>query len=473
MNYPARKLETANVVPLGKVIDIYRQHPTKTSRLSIVGLGYVGAVSVGCFTDLGFEVVGVDIDDRKTARMACGKAPIVEQGLNELLQGAVDAGRVLYTNETASAVLRSDITMICVGTPSRKDGSCNSTALEVVSREIGQALQSKETFHTIVYRSTIPPGTTRDVLIPILEEVSGKKSGQDFGVAFHPEFLREGTAVDDFFKPAKTVIGTSDRRTAHIVSRLYNDVDDDVVLTTIETAELVKYIDNSWHAVKVSFANEIGKIAKAVNVDSHAAMDIFVKDTKLNISPYYMKPGFAFGGSCLPKDVRGITSLARSKEVDTPLLNSVLCSNRAQVLHAMELIRKTGKKKVGLLGLSFKAGTDDLRESPMLWLAGLLHDEGYDISIHDHNVDPDGAVRHHMQRAKADNNSFDNLLGNLSDFMKPKVTDVTKTAEVLIVGHNAPLYQAAVLTKRSGQHVIDLIRLPLLVEDSTYEGICW
>lgn len=468
VNAHKKSHSTAHPVPFGQ------RHLGEKPILATIGLGYVGTVSTACFAKLGHDVIGVDLDPVKTELISKGRSPIVETGLGRLLSKYVRRERISVSSKVTEAVMKADISLVCVGTPSREDGSCDTTHLENVCREIGLALRWKVSRHTIVFRSTIPPGTTRDVLLPILETVSNKKAGLEFGVAFHPEFLRESTAVDDFFNPPKTVIGADDPETTALVASLYSGVDDHVITTSLEVAEMVKYVDNSWHAAKVCFANEVGKIAKSMHIDSHQVMDIFAQDTKLNISSYYMKPGFAFGGSCLPKDIRCLTHLARSGGVDVPLLNNLLSSNEAQLLHALKLIDASSPNRVGFLGLTFKPGTDDLRESPMLRLAALLNDEGHALSIYDPNLNLDSCIAHHEQHSRASQGTDDSILQMLPYLMAQSSEEIVETCDVVVLAHNDPAYVAAVNKRPAGCRVIDLARMfKTPPNDPDYEGICW
>ncbi len=443
-------------------------------RLSIFGLGYVGAVSVACFGDLGHRVVGVDIDAAKVDRINAGISPMVELDVPKLLRRGVAMGRVSATIDVRNALHETDISFICVGTPSATDGSCDLRYLQSACENIGAALATKEGYHVLVFRSTIPPGTTRNLLLPIIAKASGKEPGVDFGVAFHPEFLRESTAVADFFAPPKTVVGGIDARSIKAVADLYKDIDEDVLETSLEAAEMVKYVDNTWHALKVSFANEIGKICKVNDIDSHDVMEIFIQDTKLNLSPYYLKPGYAFGGSCLPKDVREIGHLARMAAVTTPLLDSILPSNHAQIQHAMDLITRLVPRRVSFLGLTFKAGTDDLRESPMLPLLTALAEQGVAVQVFDPHLDLKGSVRHHLAHARHSKNDGPDLATMLPEVLNQDLDAVMAHGDVVIVGHRTQDFQAAIAARREGQHVIDLVRLFDQPEDSdTYHGICW
>lgn len=432
---------------------------THKASISIFGLGYVGAVSAACFADCRHRIIGVDPDANKVNVINEGRSPIVEPGLGELLKNGVDRNRIEATSDVAYAILNSDVSFICVGTPSATDGSCDLKYLKMVSREIGVTLKEKNGYHLIVFRSTVPPGTTVKSLLPIIEEFSGKKCGEDFGLCFHPEFLRESTAIEDFHTPPKTVIGSFDKRSGEHLAELYHGIDETPIMTSIEAAEMVKYVDNTWHAVKVSFANEIGKICHANDVDSHEVMDIFVQDTKLNISSYYLKPGFAFGGSCLPKDVRGINHLAEKSGVETPLLKNIIASNESQIDHALSLVEKCGDGPVGFLGVTFKADTDDLRESPVLPLIAELLEKGREVCIFDPNLNLEASVRHHLQHSKHADDSVGRLMQRLPDLVRNDISGVFEDSEIIVVSHKSMLFREAILARKEDQHVVDLIRL--------------
>jgi GDP-mannose 6-dehydrogenase len=355
-------------------------------KIAVFGLGYVGAVSVGCLARDGHEVYGVDTNPVKTDFLRDGKSPIVEPGLETLLATAVAEGRLTAGSDHAAAVMNAELLMVCVGTPGRPNGSLDLTHVRRIAQQIGEQLATCPTYKTVVIRSTLLPGSMENVVIPILIQASGKEPGREFGVCINPEFLREGTAIYDYDHPPKTIIGATDERAAAPLRVLYAKIDAPLMVTDITTAEMAKYVDNSWHALKVTFANEVGRLCKSMGVDSRVAMRIFCVDTKLNISSAYLRPGFAFGGSCLPKDVRALTYQGRLLDVDTPVLSSILASNQAHIAHALTMIRGVGKRRVGMLGLSFKEGTDDLRESPLVTLAEQLIGKGYDLSIYDRNV---------------------------------------------------------------------------------------
>ena len=437
-------------------------------RVSVFGLGYVGSVSAAAFASDGHEVVGVDVNPDKVRAINEGRSPIVEPGLDELLTQGADAKRLRATTSTDEAVHATDLSLICVGTPSRKNGSLDLGYLERVCEQIGEALKTNDAYHVVVVRSTVLPGTTHGVVIPALERHSGKKYGEGFGVAVNPEFLREGTAIKDFRQPPLTLVGHNHAADAAPTKALYEHIEAPLFSTSIRVAEMMKYTSNAWHAVKVVFANEIGNLCKRVGVDSHEVMDIFCKDDKLNLSPYYLKPGFAFGGSCLPKDVRAMQYRAKEVDLEMPLINSVLHSNRLQVQHAIDQIIDTGKKKIGLLGFSFKAGTDDLRESPMVILAEALLGKGFQLCIYDKNVS--------LARLVGANKQYINeQIPHLSQHLCESIDEVIDACEVIVIGNAAPEFSEAVPRCRPDQLVIDLVRIPIDFGkvSAQYNGICW
>src|SRR5215218_35862 len=437
-------------------------------RVSVFGLGYVGSVSAAEFAADGHDVIGIDVNPDKVAAVNAGRSPIVEHGLEELLAEGVEQKRLRATASTADAINESDLSLLCVGTPSRKNGSLDLSYLVRVCEQIGQVLKTKKDYHVVVVRSTVLPGTTHGHVIPALEAHSAKKYGEGFGVAVNPEFLREGTALKDFRHPPLTLVGHNHAADAAPTKALYDNLDAPLYSTTIRVAEMMKYTSNTWHAVKVVFANEIGNLCKRVGVDSHEVMDIFCKDEKLNLSPYYLKPGFAFGGSCLPKDVRALQYRAKEVDLEMPLLNSLLGSNRLQVQHAIDRIVDTGRKRIGLLGFSFKAGTDDLRESPMVILAEALLGKGYQLCIYDRNVS--------LARLVGANKQYINeQIPHLSQHLCESIDEVIDTSDVLVIGNGAPEFPEAVTRCRPDQVVIDLVRIPLDFSQVTaqYDGICW
>ncbi|MGL4395034.1 MAG: nucleotide sugar dehydrogenase, partial [Hyphomicrobium sp.] len=354
--------------------------------ISVIGLGYVGAVSMACLSHLGFRMVGVDVSREKVQAISEGRSPIVEERLGDLLQDGVKTGHITATQNLVAAVLETNVTFLSVGTPTSKDGGCDFTYVRQASRAIGQAIAMKSDYHVVVLRCSVPPGTTLDVVVPEVEMASGKKLGRDFGVCFNPEFLREGVAVADFFAPPKTVVGASDKRAEDTVTAIYGAVDKNVIFTSIEAAEMVKYVDNVWHATKVAFGNEVGRLCKKLDIDSHDVMNIFVKDLKLNLSPYYLKPGFAFGGSCLPKEVRAVSHIAKQMGVDVPLIDSLTVTNSRHIAEAVNLLQPFAGKRIGFLGVTFKPGTDDMRESPTLEVMAALLAKGETIKAYDSNL---------------------------------------------------------------------------------------
>ncbi|HET6956571.1 MAG TPA: UDP-glucose/GDP-mannose dehydrogenase family protein [Vicinamibacterales bacterium] len=437
-------------------------------KVSVFGLGYVGCVSAGSFAGDGHHVVGVDVNPDKVATINAGCSPIVEPGLEELLGRCASEGRLRATTDTADAINNSDVSLLCVGTPSRKNGSLDLSYLEKVCEEVGHALRAKDGYHVVVVRSTVLPGTTHEVVIPALERTSGKTYGDGFGVSVNPEFLREGTALKDFRKPPLTLVGHNHAADASGTIALYQSIDAPLISTSIRVAEMMKYTSNTWHALKVVFANEIGNLCKKLDVDSHEVMDIFCRDEKLNLSPYYLKPGFAFGGSCLPKDVRALQYRAKEVDVDMPLIAQILPSNKAQIQQALDQILDTGKKQIGMLGFSFKAGTDDLRESPIVILAEALLGKGVSLKIYDKNVSMAKLVG-------ANKNYIVQQIPHLSSLLCNTITEVIDGSEVIVVGNQAPEFVDAVKACRQDQIVIDLVRLPIYgsLLQADYRGICW
>jgi GDP-mannose 6-dehydrogenase len=435
-------------------------------RVSIFGLGYVGAVSAGCLAKDGHEVVGVDPTEAKVDLINRGQTPIIESDIGGIIERAVKDKRLRATTDIADAFNNSDLSIICVGTPSLANGGLDLGYVRRVCEQIGEQLRNKKTFHIVVVRSTMLPGSMRGVVIPTLEQFSGKSAGKDFGVCINPEFLREGTAVYDFYHPPKTVIGEIDERSGVAVARIYSDLTAPLIRTDIETAEMVKYTDNVWHALKVGFANEIGNICKALGIDGHKVMDIFCHDTKLNLSPYYLKPGFAFGGSCLPKDVRALAYKARSLDLDLPILNAILPSNERQIERGLRMILGKGSKRIGILGFSFKAGTDDLRESPMVEVIERLLGKGHELRIYDRNVKLAGLVG-------ANREYILHRIPHISRLMVETIDDVLGFAETIVIGNGDKEFRDVPGRLRDGQNVIDFVRIADGVSDGKYDGICW
>ncbi|WP_313328150.1 nucleotide sugar dehydrogenase [Pseudomonas qingdaonensis] len=434
-------------------------------NISIFGLGYVGAVCAGCLSARGHNVVGVDISPAKIDMINQGKSPIVEPGLEQLLQQAVQQGRLYGTTDVQRAVLDTELSLLCVGTPSKKNGDLDLVYMEAVCRQIGEALRDKAGRHTVVVRSTVLPGTVNNVVIPLLEQASGKKAGVDFGVAVNPEFLRESTAIKDYDFPAMTVIGELDTQSGDILQSLYEGLDAPVIRKSIEVAEMIKYTCNVWHATKVTFANEIGNIAKACGVDGREVMEVVCQDKALNLSQYYMRPGFAFGGSCLPKDVRALTYRAGQLDVEHPLLASIMSSNRSQVQNAFDLVSGFNKRRIGLLGLSFKAGSDDLRESPLVELAEMLIGKGYELRIFDANVE-------YARVFGANRDYIESKIPHVSSLLCNDLDQVIDGAEIIVLGNNDPRFAQA-LEGNGDKQIVDLVGFMPNASNATQEGICW
>jgi GDP-mannose 6-dehydrogenase len=435
-------------------------------KISIFGIGYVGCVSAACFAHAGHDVLGVDVNPTKVNIINSGKSPIVEPQMNELIHDVVKSGKLRALTDSMEAVKASDVSLVCVGTPSKPNGSLDLGHVARVCEEIGAALATKDTHHTIVIRSTMLPGSIETVAQPALEKTSRKKAGKDFGVCVNPEFLREGTSVKDFYAPPFTLIGADDEETAKIVSGLYANIDAPIFTTTIKTAEMVKYVCNCFHALKVSFANEIGNICKALELDSHEVMKVFCADTKLNLSPYYLKPGFAFGGSCLPKDLRAVSYKAKELDVEVPVLSAITATNKLQVERALDMVLSTGNKQVGVLGFSFKAGTDDLRESPMVTLIETLIGKGLELVIYDRDVS--------LARLFGSNKAYiEEEIPHIAKLMRGSIDEVLEAANTIVIGNRSEEFRQIESRLRSGQTVIDLVRLFDRTSGDGYQGICW
>jgi len=434
-------------------------------KLSVFGLGYVGCVSAACFSRVGHEVIGVDSNPLKVEVINAGRSPIVEPGVEDLIVAAVKAQRLRATTDVASAIVGSDLSLVCVGTPSNHNGSLDLRHIKRVCQEIGAALEVKRGYHIVAIRSTMLPGTVADTVIPALDVYSGKRAGRDFGVAINPEFLREGSSIYDFDNPPFTLIGADDEDAAAPLAKLYAHLSAPVLKVGVKDAEMVKYACNSFHALKVTFANEIGMICKSLGVDSYRVMEVFCRDTKLNLSPYYLKPGFAFGGSCLPKDLRALTHRAKEEDVSVPMLDSILVSNQRQIERAVEMVLRTGRKKVGVLGLSFKPNTDDLRESPMVTLVERLIGKGLKLAIYDREVE--------LARLFGANMEFiENEIPHISSLMRKELGGVIDDSEVIVIGKRDEEFRS--LAGASGRYVIDLVRLIEREETKeSYQGICW
>lgn len=438
-------------------------------NISIFGLGYVGSVSAACFAQAGHHIIGVDINPTKVEMINGGRSPTIEVGLEDLLQQGVAQGRLQATNDAAYAVQHSDVSLICVGTPSKENGGLNLAYVERVSQEIGSVLAGKDTYHVVVARSTILPGTTEEKIIPILESASGRQTGQDFGVCYNPEFLREGSSVNDFYHPPCTVIGHGeDDQAAEIVAELYQGIDAPLIKVPYKVAEMVKYANNAFHALKVVFSNEIGNTCKQLGIDSHQVMDIFCLDTKLNLSSYYLKPGFAFGGSCLPKDLRALLYHTRRLDLRLPVLEAILPSNQRQVQIGLDMILRTGKKRIGVMGFAFKAGTDDLRESPLVELIEQLIGKGYHIRVYDQNISLarlHGANRAYIERE----------IPHIANLMCDTLDEVLAESDIIVIGNKTVEFNDLPNRVNSDQIIIDFVRITDTLPSSNvrYQGICW
>jgi len=436
-------------------------------RVSIFGLGYVGTVSAGCLARQGHEVIGVDPLRTKTDLINSGRSPVIEAEIDEIVQTAVREGRLRAIQDTAEAIKQTDLSFVCVGTPSMANGNLDLRYIRHVCEEIGAALRNKTDRHVVVIRSTVLPGTMRKIVIPLLEETSGKRAGADFSICHNPEFLREGTAVKDFEAPPATVIGEFDRCSGEVLAAIYQELDAPLIRTTLETSEMVKYTNNCWHALKIGFANEIGNLAKAVGIDAHEMMDIFCQDRKLNISPAYLKPGFAFGGSCLPKDLRALSYQAKMHDLQVPILSSILPSNEMQVARGLQSIIDKGHRRVGILGFSFKAGTDDLRESPVIEIIERLAGKGFDLRIYDKNVQIASLVG-------ANRDYILNRIPHISKLMVDNVDQVLDHAQTVVIGTNDPDFRSVPERLRTGQVLVDFVRVAdRRSQEGVYDGICW
>ena len=436
-------------------------------KVSVFGLGYVGTVSAGCLAQSGHEVIGVDPVATKVDLINQGQSPIIEAEINEIIASAVKSGRIRATQDATQAILDTELSFICVGTPSQDNGNLDLSFIRRICEQIGEALKRKSDRHTVVIRSTILPGTMRNIVIPVLQEMSGKKAGTDFGVCHNPEFLREGSAVKDFNFPPQTVVGEIDRKSGDALAELYKAIDAPLMRTDLETAEMVKYVNNSWHALKIGFANEIGNLCKAFSIDAHQVMKIFCQDTKLNISPAYLTPGFAFGGSCLPKDLRAISYQAKMHDLQLPILTAILPSNEMQVARGLQLIMQRGHKQIGILGFSFKAGTDDLRESPVIEVIERLIGKGHDLRIYDKNVK--------LAKLVGANRDFIlNRIPHISRLMVDDVDAVLKHAQTVVIGNNDPEFRQVPARLREDQYLVDFVRVvPGKSQNGKYDGICW
>ncbi|NIK86713.1 GDP-mannose 6-dehydrogenase [Rhizomicrobium palustre] len=435
-------------------------------KLSIFGMGYVGVVSGVCLARLGHQVIGVDVNADKVGMINRGQSPIVEPGVAQAMAELVAAGRLSATTDVEKAIGESDVSFISVGTPSSRSGAASLESIDHVTVEIGAAISAKTTPHTVVVRSTVPPGTVRDRIAPALARTSGRKLGEGLHIADNPEFLREGRAIKDFANPPFTLIGASDPAAIETLKALYKDIDAPFIETDEYTAESIKYLCNIFHAVKIGFANEAGAVLKELGVDAREALRVFCEDRVLNISPAYLKPGFAFGGSCLPKDLRGFLSLADARGVETPFLSSLMSSNERHITRAFEMITSGGRQKIAFFGLSFKPGTDDMRESPLVALAEKLIGKGYGLSIYDKDVE--------LARLTGANKSFiEQEIPHLGALLKDSVEETLEGAGVIVIGHLGAAEAETVARLQKGRRIVDLQGVARLERLESYQGICW
>jgi len=435
-------------------------------RINIYGLGYVGSVSAACLAADGHDVLGVDVDRVKVDSINRGLSAVVEPGLSDLIGCGVKSGKL---RATCDQVEDADVSLVCVGTPSNENGSLCLDYLARAAAQIGEFLKGKTAYHVVCVRSTVLPGTIETIVIPALEQYSGRKAGRDFGVCMNPEFLREGTSIKDYRCPPQTIIGQFDERSGELIEQLYAGLPAPVVRTKLAVAEMVKYVSNAYHALKITFANEIGNIAKRLGLDGREVMEIFCRDEKLNISAAYLQPGFAFGGSCLPKDMRALLHKAKELDLEPPVLRSVLASNTNQVDEAYKMIKKTGKKKIAMLGLSFKPGTDDLRESPIAELIEMLIGKGHQVSIYDKEVS--------LARLHGANRAYiEHVIPHISCLMKSTIDSAIEGSEVVVVAKRSSEFEQTIRNMNNGHAVIDLASIladPREHKGHSYEGICW
>jgi len=434
-------------------------------KISIFGLGYVGCVSLGCLAQKGYEVIGVDVSRIKIDQINSGKATIIEKDIDEIIKEQFNKGMISATEDYKKAITDTNISIISVGTPSSANGHLILESVFNVAECFGEVLKEKKDFHIIAIRSTVIPGTC-DKFADIIEVTSNRRKGLDFAVVSNPEFLREGSAVYDYFHPPLTLIGSSNNDAASKLSKLYEDLPAEIIITDTRVSEMMKYVNNSFHALKISFANEIGNICKELRIDSHNVMEIFCKDKQLNISSYYFKPGFAYGGSCLPKDLKALQTLAHDHYVKVPVIDAVDITNELQIKRGIELIESFGKKKLGFLGLSFKAGTDDLRNSPAVTVIETLLGKGYEIRIYDQNIQ--------LSQLTGANKAFiDDRVPHLSKLMVPDVTELINTSDVLVVTTKEQEF-VELLRNVNDKTIIDLVLLDeKLIGKENYYGINW
>jgi GDP-mannose 6-dehydrogenase len=435
-------------------------------QISVFGIGYVGAVSSACLANDGHHVIAVDPNPHKVGPLNEGISPIVEPGLGELIQDGIRSRRLVATSDVREAINSTDLSFVCVGTPSRSNGSLDTSYVTAAAEQIGAAIREKNSFHSVVMRSTILPGTMESIVLPALERASGRQAGVGFGVAYYPEFLRESTAISDYYDPGAIIFGRHDQATVDRLLDIHKIFKVEPRVVSIRTAEAVKYTNNAWHALKISFANEIGNICKEAGIDGHAVMDVLCADNRLNISKAYLKPGFAFGGSCLPKDLRALRFAARKLDVPTPILDATMDANEEQLRRAYSMVAATGKRRIGIIGLSFKPETDDLRESPLVELAERLYGRGYDIRIYDPNIQVSKLTGANLQFVKSQ-------LPHLTSLLTSDVNEVVDHAEVFVLG-NRDEAKSLLDIVQDDRPLIDLVRIDQArCSGDFYQGICW
>lgn len=435
-------------------------------KISIFGLGYVGCVSLGCLAKNGHTVIGVDVSLDKVNQINSGIATIVENEIDDIIAEQHQKGKISATHDVHYAVHNSEISIIAVGTPSTEKGHLNLEYIFAVAEAIAEALKTKNEFHVIALRSTIMPGTC-EKFARIIEEKSGKVYNQDFTVADNPEFLREGTAVKDYYNPPLTLIGSDSEIGSQKLRSLYEELPGEIIVTDVKVAEIMKYVNNTFHALKISFANEVGNICSSLGIDSHEVMDIFCKDKQLNISPYYFKPGFAYGGSCLPKDLKGLQTLAHDLYIQAPVIEGIDKTNDIQKQRAVSLLSKYFGKKIAVLGLSFKAGTDDLRNSPSVELVETLIGRGFDLSIYDRNIQ--------LAKLTGKNKEYiDKRIPHLSSLLVENLELLIDKSDVIVISNKEKQFTEAIQSVK-GKTIIDLVKVdsPALKEQNTYIGINW
>ena len=442
--------------------------------VSVIGLGYVGFVSAACLAKLGHRVIGVDICQEKLDQLAAGTSTIHEPGLDEVLEEAVRDGFIETSNDIVDAVHDSDVSFVSVNTPTDAQGGCDSGALKAVAKQLGLALRTKRDYHLIVMRCSVPPGMTTKDFLPLVEEFSGKREGEAFGLCFNPEFLRESTAIDDFENPPKTIIGTTNQKAADKLAHILAPIDDAPIITDIKTAEMVKYVDNVWHATKVCFGNEIGRICQSLGVDGHEVIHQFSQDTVLNISAYYLKPGFAYGGSCLPKEVRAMNTLGAYHNLSLPMIKSLIESNEAQIQRAYDLIKGTNAERVGICGITFKPNTNDLRESPILDLAERLLNDGIDVHICDPSYSCSSKLAKQIALLRPHYSRYADIIERLTHRVHADIDELLRNTDTIVAAHDTENWHRSLVGKVRRHNVVDLARLFHTAPSCrTYQGTGW